>query len=75
MTAMPCGQKKRMQGDDPEPDGDAAVGGDGGNDVEIEDSNYEEENEVAASEGADQVRLGGLGRWWTMVTGARVVRG
>ena len=51
-------EKKR---DDPEPDGDAAVGGDGGNDVEIEDGDDEEQNEIAAAEGADQVRLVGLG--------------
>jgi hypothetical protein len=51
-------KKKR---DDPKPDGDAAVGGDGGDDVEVEDGDYEEEHEIAASEGADQVGLGGLG--------------
>src|SRR5579871_5737005 len=48
--------------DDPEPDGDAAIGGDGRNDVQIEDGDDEEQNEIAASEGADQVGLfGGLG--------------
>src|ERR1700692_4406480 len=30
------------EGDDPEPDGDAAVGGDGGDDVEVEYGDYEE---------------------------------
>jgi hypothetical protein len=30
------------EGDDPEPDGDAAVGGDGGDHVEVEDGYYEE---------------------------------
>ena len=49
-------KKKR---DDPEPDGDAAVGRDGGDDVQVEDGDYEKENEIAASEGADQVGLGG----------------
>ena len=54
--------EEKKQGDDPEPDGDAAVGGDGGNDVEVEDGDYEEQDEIAASEGADQVRLScGLG--------------
>jgi hypothetical protein len=52
-------QKKR---DDPEPNRDAAVGRDGGDDVQVEDGDNEEEDEVAASEGADQVGLsGGLG--------------
>ena len=58
-------KEEEHQGDDPEPDGDAAVGCDGGNYVQVEDSDYEEEDEIAASEGADQVRLSGLGRWWT----------
>src|ERR1019366_445703 len=49
-------KKKR---DDPEPDGDAAVGRDGGDYVQVEDGNYEEEDEIAASEGAHQVGLGG----------------
>src|SRR5882762_1272399 len=41
-------KKKR---DDPEPDGDAAVGGDGRDYVQVEDGDHEEEDEVAASEG------------------------
>jgi hypothetical protein len=53
------GPEKQDQGDDPEPDGDAAVGRDGGDYIQVEDGDYEEENEIAASEGADQVRLGG----------------
>ena len=52
-------KEEKKEGDDPEPDGDAAVGGDGGNYVEIEDGDYEEKDEIAASEGADQVGLGG----------------
>ena len=52
-------QKKR---DDPEPDGDAAIGRDGRNNVEVENSDNEEKYEIAAPEGADQVRLSiGLG--------------
>ncbi len=55
--------EEKEKRDDPEPDGDAAVGGDGGDDVEIEDGDDEEQHQIAASEGADQVRLGGgLGR-------------
>jgi hypothetical protein len=58
-TLRPEEEKKR---DDPEPDGDAAIGRDGRDYVEIEDGNYEQENEIAASQGADQVGLGdGLG--------------
>ena len=54
--------EEKKKGDDPEPDGDAAIGGDGGDDVEVEDGDYEKEDEIAASEGADQVRLNcGLG--------------
>ena len=52
------------EGDDPEPDGDAAVGGDGGDYVQVEDGDYEEEDEIAASEGADEV---GLGAGWVVV--------
>ena len=53
--------EEKKERDDPEPDGDAAVGRDGGDDIEIEDGDYEEEDEIAASEGADQVRLGRVG--------------
>src|ERR1700693_5078856 len=56
------GPEEEKQRDDPEPDGDTAVGRDRRDYVEIEDGNYEQENEIAASEGADQVGLsGGLG--------------
>ena len=51
--------EKKNEGDDPQPDGDAAIGRDGWDDVEIENGHDEEKNEVAAPEGADQVRLGG----------------
>src|ERR1700685_3137117 len=58
-TLRPEEEKKR---DDPEPNGDAAIGGDRRHYVEIKDGNYEQENKIAASEGADQVGLGnGLG--------------
>jgi hypothetical protein len=51
--------KKKNQGDDPEPDGDATVGGDGGDYVQIEDCDDKEQDEIAAPEGADEVWLGG----------------
>jgi hypothetical protein len=51
--------EKKKKRDDPEPDGNAAIGRDGGDDIEVEDGDYEEEDEIAASEGADQVGLGG----------------
>ena len=54
--------EKKKKRDDPEPDGDAAVGRDGGDNVEIKNRDYEEEDEVAASEGADEAWRGGLGR-------------
>jgi hypothetical protein len=46
-------KEEKDERDDPKPDGYAAVGGDGGHDVQVEDGDYEEEDEVAASEGAD----------------------
>ena len=49
--------EEQKQGNDPEPDGDATVGGDGGEDIEIEDGDDKEENEVAAAENALQMRL------------------
>jgi hypothetical protein len=55
------GPEEEDEGNDPEPDSDAAVGRYRWNYVQIEDSNYEEQDEVAASEGADEVGLGGLG--------------
>jgi hypothetical protein len=55
-------EEEEKKGDDPEPDGDAAVGCDGGDYVQVEDGDYEEEDEIAASEGADEVGLrSGLG--------------
>ena len=54
--------EEEEQRNDPEPDGDAAVGGDGGNDVEIEDGDDEEKDEIKASEDAFEVRRVGLGR-------------
>jgi len=51
--------EKQEEGDDPEPDGNASVRGDGGDYVQVKDSNDEKQDEIAASEGADQVRLGG----------------
>ena len=54
--------EKKKKRDDPEPDGDAAVGRDGGDDVQVKDCDYKEKDKIAASEGADQVGLsGGLG--------------
>jgi hypothetical protein len=53
--------EKQDEGNKPEPDGNAAVGGDGGNDVEIEDRDNEKQDQVTASEGSDEVRLRGLG--------------
>ncbi len=52
---MPCGQKKRTQGDDPQPDGYAAIGGDGRDNVEIEDRDDEEKDEVPAAQDAAQM--------------------
>jgi hypothetical protein len=54
--------KEQSERNDPEPDGDAAVGSNGGDDVQIEDGDYEEKDEIAAPEGADELWLGGLGR-------------
>ncbi len=54
--------EEKEERDDPKPYGHAAISRDGRNDVQIEDGNDEEQHEIAASEGADQVRLfGGLG--------------
>jgi hypothetical protein len=49
------------EGDDPEPDCDAAVGRDGRDDVQVEDGDDKEEDKIAASEGADEFG-GGLCR-------------
>ena len=54
--------EEKDEGDDPEPDGDAAVGRDRGDYVQVEDGDDEEKDEIAATESADQVgRDGGLG--------------
>jgi hypothetical protein len=53
--------EEEQEGDDPEPDGDSTIGSNAGDDVQIEDGYDKEENQIAASEGADQVRLSGLG--------------
>jgi hypothetical protein len=52
--------EKEQQGNDPEPDCDAAVGRDGWNDVQIEDGDYEEQNQVPAAKDALQVRMIGV---------------
>ena len=51
--------EEKDEGDDPEPDGDAAVGRDRGDYVQVEDGDDEEKDEIAATESADQVGLGG----------------
>ena len=42
--------EKEHERNDPQPDGDAAVGGDRRNDIQIEDGDDEEQNEVPASQ-------------------------
>src|ERR1700752_3073532 len=56
------GPEEKQKVDEPEPDRDATVCGDGGDNVEIEDSADEEENEVEAAEDAAQTR-GRRGDW------------
>ena len=54
--------EEKKQGDDPEPDGHAAIGGDRGNNVQIEDGDDEQQDQVEAAEDALQVwlvRIGG----------------
>ena len=43
------GTEEEEERDDPEPDGDATVGCDGGDYVQIKDSNYEEQDEITAA--------------------------
>ena len=57
--------EEKKQSDDPEPDGDATVGGDRGDDIQIENGDDEKQDEVAAAEGADQVRLARIVSSWT----------
>jgi hypothetical protein len=56
--------EKKEQGDDPEPDGDTAVSGDAGDDVEVEDGDYEKQDQIEAAENALEVR-------WIRVLAAR----
>src|SRR5690349_8207732 len=48
--------EKEKQRNHPKPDGDAAVGGDGGNYVQVEDSDNKEQNEVPAAKDTLQMR-------------------
>src|SRR5215469_6053320 len=43
------GPEEKKKRDDPEPDGDAAVGGDRGDDVQVEDCYDEKEYKIAAA--------------------------
>jgi len=52
-------QEEEQQRDNPEPDGDAAVGRDRRQDVEIENRDDEQEHEVALPEHALEMRLFG----------------
>ena len=45
-------QEEQQEAKDPQPDGDAAVRGNAGDDVEIEDGDDEEQHQVPASKGA-----------------------
>jgi len=74
----PLREKEEDQGDDPEPDRHAAVGCDGGDYIQVEDGDYEQEDEIAASESADQVGLsgglGGSGQFKTKTAGSLRLR-
>src|SRR6185437_9438066 len=48
--------EKKDQRNNPEPDGDATVRGDGGDHVQVENSDDEKENEVPAAQNATQTR-------------------
>jgi hypothetical protein len=52
--------EKKKQGDNPEPDCDAAVSCDRRDYVQIEDGDHEKQHQVAAAEDALQVRLVGV---------------
>ncbi len=54
---MPCGQKNKTSEIDPQPDGDSAVGGDGRDHVQVEDSDHEQQNQIGAAEDALEMRL------------------
>ena len=58
MTAIPCGQKKQKQRNDPKPNGDAAVGRNRRDDVEVENGDNEEQNQVALAENPFKMWLG-----------------
>jgi hypothetical protein len=42
--------EKEKQSYDPKPDSDAAIGGDAGHDIEIEDGDYKEQHQIEAAE-------------------------
>src|SRR5947209_3676894 len=55
--------EKQQQGNDPEPDRDAAVGRDGGHDVQIEDRDYEQQHQIPTPQNTFEMRLlVGVGR-------------
>src|ERR1700722_4310186 len=49
--------EEKEKGDDQEPDSDAAVSGDAGNDVEGEHGDYEQQDQIEAAEDTLEVRL------------------
>src|SRR5437660_11944403 len=49
--------EKQQQGNDPEPDRDAAVGRDGGHDVQIEDRDYEQQHQIPTPQNTFEMRL------------------
>ena len=51
--------EKKNERNNPQPDGHTAIGGDGGNHIEIENGNDEQQHQIAAPECADQMRLSG----------------
>ena len=53
--------EKEKQRDEPEPDGNAAIGGNARNDIQVEDGNDKQQHQVPASEDALKVRLVGIG--------------
>ena len=48
--------EKEYERDDPQPDGYTAIGGDGGNDVQVEDGDNKKQNEVPPPQHAAEVR-------------------
>jgi hypothetical protein len=53
------GPEKQDKRNKPEPDGDSAVGGDGWDDIQVENGDNEKQNEVHASQDAAQIRHAG----------------